>query len=341
MIKNLLLLIKLMLLVFFPALFSGNEVKILRDHPMNATAGQDLIIEVSIAKGNISGIAKFQEDVPQGITASLVSDAGAAFSFPEQKARFIWRALPADSVIKIAYKIKVPDNASEPIVLTGAFSYVEKGETKKITTTATIVIGSSSATTSTSVATPVSSSPAVETPAAPATNQLPVTTSTSETPAPQAPAAPQSPVSKPESSVQVPAAPEKPSSSAMPVAKLPVTAKAVKPTVAVPSQAPVLSSIPAPQQGIFYRVQLAAAKKTVPDGFFNSTYKITDNVYAEMHQGWHKYTAGSFPAYMEARDFRNTSWQKGVKGAFVTAYNNGQRISVQEALLITKQKWSL
>ena len=68
-------------------------------------------------------------------------------------------------------------------------------------------------------------------------------------------------------------------------------------------------------------------------------YGIQDNVKVETHEGWNKYTVGKYNQYKEARDYREVMRGKGVSGAFVTAYNQGTRVTVQEALMTSGQQW--
>lgn len=102
-----------------------------------------------------------------------------------------------------------------------------------------------------------------------------------------------------------------------------------------------ITSVPSPETSVSYRVQIAAGKKEVGQDYFVKRHGIRENVVIDYHKSWYKYMIGSYGIYKEARDRRNDVWaaDNKIKDAFVTAYNAGERISVQEALMITKQKW--
>ena len=69
-------------------------------------------------------------------------------------------------------------------------------------------------------------------------------------------------------------------------------------------------------------------------------FNITENIRSEFAEGYSKFVIGSHPEYKQARDHREkTKNLNGVKSAFVVAYNEGKRVTVQEALMILNQKW--
>lgn len=102
----------------------------------------------------------------------------------------------------------------------------------------------------------------------------------------------------------------------------------------------VTPNIPSAQNGVDFKVQICALRKTnIETSYFASTYNITERINMENHEGWVKYTVGSFSEYKDARDHRESVRNKGITGPFVTSYNSGKRITVQEGLMITGQKW--
>lgn len=91
--------------------------------------------------------------------------------------------------------------------------------------------------------------------------------------------------------------------------------------------------------GVDFSVQIAAMNRIVPVSYYKNTFHISGTINTEQIDGLNKYTTGSFSTYQDARNHREEVKGKGVSDAFVTAHNNGKRITVQEALMATSQKW--
>lgn len=248
-----------------------------RKIPDNAT--NEFTVEVTINKGNTGGFAKLLETLPSGFTATAIESQGAAFTFVEQKVKYVWISLPSQPEVKISYKVSVGQGISGAQNINGVFSYIENDATKNFTIPASSITITAPTETTQTLAT---------------NNQVTNTTQTTET-------------------------------------QQTTTTDITKNTAA--------TTITQPQTNLLYRVQIMALHNAKSANTIAAYCKISAPVITEMAEGFTKYTTGSHSEYKSARDAREAIKSKGVVAPFVTAYNIGKRITVQEALMITSQKW--
>jgi hypothetical protein len=91
---------------------------------------------------------------------------------------------------------------------------------------------------------------------------------------------------------------------------------------------PVLSS----ESGTYFRVQVAAIKNPYFANIYFSEYDLLRGVKVEQMSGWYKYTVGSVTNLSEAEALKKKIRQRTpVKTAFIVAYSDGKRISIQDA----------
>lgn len=122
----------------------------------------------------------------------------------------------------------------------------------------------------------------------------------------------------------------------------PKTALVVKTetTTVTPPETTTVVSVPTPEKKVAFKVQICALSKLQrAASYFESKYAIGSKVNMEFHEGWRKYIVGKYNLYQDARDYRETVRAKGVENPFVTAYSNGKRVTVQEGLMVSNQKW--
>ncbi len=85
---------------------------------------------------------------------------------------------------------------------------------------------------------------------------------------------------------------------------------------------------------IVFKVQVLALSETpISENKLQQILQTSHSIEKEEAGGWYKYSIGSFSSYNEAKDYKlNLS----VDDAFVVAYKNGVRISIEEAIELTK-----
>lgn len=292
-----------------PIALLASNVRCIRQTPLFTGEGNDMLVNILVNRGSADKFAKIEENIPAGYSAEAVTTRDAIFTFKDQKAKFLWMNLPPEPRFVVNYKLSPTDGTGlATLPIKGTFSFILNEATQVIDITQHDVD---------------------------LTNLNPrhldgIIAS--------------SPEPKFISPTQISGVPTSSTYSGedggreIPVQLQPIDDK--RPRTQQPKVGLDLSYQLEPEEGVYFRVQIAAGHKLVDMKRYFKRLSISEDVRTERHEGWYKYSIGSFAEYQFARNRRNDIWSTTpVDDAFVAAYNNGTRITVQEALMITNQQW--
>lgn len=272
----------------------------IRQKPYLDKATNEYMVNLLVYKKDKKKFAKIEEVLPIGVKAYADESTDPIFTFKNNTAKYIWMDLPASPYFVINYKLSPGEVSVDKLKINGQFSYVED----KTTQIVEIVQRDDIDLTNTDInylKQVVESSHDLIVKA----NRYTKATETEE------------PDVKDNGKV--------------------TTKDQTKDKVKTSrGLTPVLD----PKEGVYYRVQLAAGHKPVNINKYFKKYNLKHQVKSERHDGWYKYSIGAFTIYKDARDYRVYIWNTTtIDDAFVSAYNDGKRITVQEALMIANHKW--
>ncbi len=267
----------------------------------------EFLVTVTVEKGDIRGFGKVQEIIPKGFIALEKKSDDAIFTFQDEVVKFVWLNLPAKNTITIVYKLRSENSPEGDYSVNGEFSYLLNDETQKSSLgSSEFVVGPQS-----EVAEEVAEEVTISSEEEEKNITGTTTTIIADTGGEKVE----------EEKVAEIIEPEK--------------------TDAQTSTEKTQKSVQAPETGINYKVQIIAGHNQVGNSYFASLHNYHGMFSIEHHQGWIKYTTGQYNVYKQARDKREGLILAGHEfpGPFVTAYNDGVRVTVQEALMISNQKW--
>lgn len=297
-------------------------------------------VDLTIEKSNLQGFAKIEETIPNGYTVIDLKSSSAVFSLDDTKVKYIWYDIPENESVYVSYKLLpvIAMNAESPKI-TGGFSYLKNEETVTvaINDAGTIIEieeeeeifadtpdTSSQELAQTENEAPDSSAQEEVEELVEEIEEIEVVEEVAETIIPKEKPKPTTTEPKKVSEVKTPPAND--------IAQNEDSRSKTSGNIV---------NIPEPETGVFYRVQIAAGKNNLKTDMFSKLYSFSEGYKLEDKDGLFKYTTGFFQVYKSARDGREriTAKYDKFQGPFVAAYNDGERISVQEALMITSQKW--
>jgi hypothetical protein len=288
--------------------FTPDKLKINRN--IKALGLNEFEVSIIIEKDGLEGFAKIQDILPEGFEARPISTSKSVFSIVEDKVKFIWFNIPPEETIEASYNLISQYPVTEETTLNGSFNFLFNDEARQIDLPKEKLIDF-------------------------------IEDSQQVTQVDEEPTQTTSDGSETTTIVAVPVIIQKDEDSTSElneeIQKNEIESKEEDQTEVIVEEVTYMSGA---QSDIFYRVQLAAGRRNVSLTYLKKKHGFSDEVFLENHEGWFKYTTGNYPEYVSARDRREKIKQLyRFKGPFVTAYNAGERITVQEALLISKQKW--
>lgn len=272
----------------------------------------EFLVRLNIVNASNNGFVKIKENFPSGFIASENESSGAIVTIESSSVKFVWFDAPSTSNYTVSYRLK--GGIGDPSI-SGNLSYVLNNAPREMPVTGSGVIERSTTATSSTQNTTDSDRAAADAAAKAEAERL-----ASE---------------QAERERQAKEAEERARQEALAQQQ-----KAEEEEEKNKTTASSTSSVPDAESGVSYKVQIMAAHRVVDEKYMKSRHGFNEKFGIENHEGWVKYTTGSHSVYKGARDDRERIRNRYTfKGPFVTAYNNGERITVQEALMITRQTW--
>jgi hypothetical protein len=315
------------------------RVKISRTVPTEQVTGE-FIVDLIIDKDDLVSFGKLEDSLPDGFSAKVITKDGADFTFEKGVARFYWYVLPKKQTLHVQYAVIISPDVKGPQTIAGHFSYIEN-ESGKIAPVApsTVNVKENPAVIVQQTEPVVPTETPVKTQQEPVvTNQNPNNQNSNSQNSNNQSTNRQNSDSQP-SNTQVTKNQNSDSQNSQ-------NSNTQNPASRTTNTQPAISSGPVGSNpvstsvsGVNFSVQIAAMSKMIPVTYFGTTFNIPETINMEQVDGLNKYTTGTFATYQDARNHRESLRGKGIAGPFVTAYNGGKRITVQEALMITSQKW--
>ncbi len=296
------------------------NISCIRQKPYKTTTGNEFIVRLLIFKKEMNKFAKIEEQIPEGFDAKSIDSKDGIFTYKDGLVKFVWMNLPPEKVFIVSYRlIPLSSRTMAEMPIKGQLSYIDEGRNividivqkdmdlaganeqnieQYLSSTGLVATGSSTGN--------VTETPKEE----PKSIKEVTITKKEETPA---------------------------ETESRTVTEETKTAETKESTPVQKEQGRRYSDIPPTlslpvQGGIYYRIQLAATHRIVDPLSNYKKYNLDRPVLLEFHDGWYKYSIGSFEKYSEAQAYRDMLVNnKRISGAFVVAYENGRRIDVSDA----------
>ena len=102
------------------------------DIPKFINPGSEIVVNMSIERGDVEGFVKVEEFFPMGVVIKEVDSYGAEFSYVHNYLTLTWKQIPVEDVIKVKFKMFVPSTLEGKAKVEGKIRFMEKGKLSSI-----------------------------------------------------------------------------------------------------------------------------------------------------------------------------------------------------------------
>lgn len=99
------------LLALFTGFMAFGQVTVQTNIPPSLAPG-DYLLEVKLNKGGISNFAKYQMDVPAGVTIGEGDSRTGNFTFDDGRAKIVWVTIPTEAEFVMTFKMNVSNTSA-------------------------------------------------------------------------------------------------------------------------------------------------------------------------------------------------------------------------------------
>jgi hypothetical protein len=272
--------------------------------------GDEFVVELVLHLNGMKGFLKMQEWTSNGCVLSKFQSAGATVTVDGSSIKFVWFEVPEAETVVVKYKVQCASIPEDGLTIDGKLSFTVDNQPKEM--------------------------PIILVKSAPSNENTPKVEPEKKVESPS--------VSQVENKIE-------PEQKQITQVKTEIVAAEKKEAVqekkeAVknldkPTSTNTSSSKAVKQSQVTYKVQVLANHRSVKENEWRDKFGLEEEKEVSNHDGWMKWTVGKFSDYKDARGKRESlnAQCPNLPGPFVTAFQDGNRITVQEALMITQQKW--
>jgi hypothetical protein len=268
--------------------------------------GEEFIVELVLHLNGMKGFLKMQEWASNGCVLSKFQSAGATVTVDGSTIKFVWFEVPAAETVVVKYKVQCASIPEDGLTIDGKLSFTVDNQPREVP----IILASQAAKTEINVS----------------QNSGETKSEVQETQV------------KEEKKQDVEVVQEAKKDERIDTE---VEVNEVKAPKNEQAKVKPQSNSTASQSRVSYKVQVLANHRSVSEQEWMDKYGLQDQKEVSNHEGWMKWTVGNFSDYKDARSKRESlnAQCPNLPGPFVAAFQDGNRITVQEALMISQQKW--